>query len=107
MIIGLTGRNASGKGTAAEFLKSKSFAYHSLSDVIRSEVQDRGLPLTRDHLIATGRELRAKHGTGYLAERILERLEPGQNAVVDSFRHEDEEVRLSREDPPILDARLR
>jgi dCMP deaminase len=90
MIIGLTGRNAAGKGLAAEFLKSKGFAFYSLSDVIREEVKSRGLALTRDALIATGRELRAKHGTGYLAERILERLEPGQNYVVDSFRHEDE-----------------
>ena len=90
MIVGLTGRNASGKGAAAEFLKSRGFAYFSLSDVIREEVRSRGLALTRDVLIATGRELRAKNGTGYLAERILERLEPGQNAVVDSFRHEDE-----------------
>ncbi len=90
MIVGLTGRNAAGKGLAAEFLRSKGFGYYSLSDVIREEVKRRGLPLTRDALIATGRELRAKHGTGYLAERILERLEPGQNYVVDSFRHEDE-----------------
>jgi dCMP deaminase len=90
MIVGLTGRNAAGKGVAAEFLKSRGFAFHSLSDVIREEVRRRGLPLTRDHLIATGRELRARHGTGYLAEQILERLEPGQNTVVDSFRHEDE-----------------
>jgi len=90
MIVGLTGRNAAGKGMAAEYLKSKGFAFFSLSDVIREEVKRRGLPLTRDHLIATGRELRAHHGTGYLAERILERLEPGQNYVVDSFRHEDE-----------------
>jgi dCMP deaminase len=90
MIIGLTGRNASGKGVAAEFLKSRGFSYHSLSDVIRDEVRSRGLALTRDVLVATGRELRAKHGTGYLAERILERFEPGQNYVVDSIRHEDE-----------------
>jgi dCMP deaminase len=75
---------------AAEFLKSKGFAYHSLSDVIREEVRRRGLELTRDALIATGRELRARHGTGYLAEQILQRLEPGMNYVVDSFRHEDE-----------------
>jgi dCMP deaminase len=90
MIIGLTGRNAAGKGAAAEFLKSKGFTFHSLSDVIREEVKRRGLELTRDALIATGRELRAHHGTGYLAERVLERLEPGINYVIDSFRHEDE-----------------
>ncbi|MBI3855284.1 MAG: AAA family ATPase [Planctomycetes bacterium] len=90
MIIGLTGRNAAGKGMAAEYLKSKGFSFYSLSDVIREEVRRRGLELTRDALIATGRELRARHGTGYLAERIFERLEPGLNYVVDSFRHEDE-----------------
>jgi dCMP deaminase len=90
MIIGLTGRNAAGKGMAADFLKSRGFAFHSLSDVIREEVKRRGLELTRDALIATGRELRARNGTGYLAERILERIEPGTNYVVDSFRHEDE-----------------
>ena len=59
MIIGLTGRNAAGKGAAADFLKSKGFTFHSLSDVIREEVKRRGLELTRDALIATGPELRA------------------------------------------------
>ncbi|MAE77967.1 MAG: hypothetical protein CMJ85_13980 [Planctomycetes bacterium] len=90
MIIGLTGRNATGKGEAAEFLKEKGFLFLSLSDVIRKAVMERGLAPTRDNLIATGRELRARHGTGYLAERIMEQIEPGQNYVVDSFRHEDE-----------------
>lgn len=90
MIIGLTGRNAAGKGEVAAFLKSKGFSFYSLSDVIREEVARRGLPVTRDNLIATGRELRARFGTGHLAEKILERLEPGQNYVVDSIRHPDE-----------------
>lgn len=90
MIIGLTGPNATGKGEAAKYLESKGFKYQSLADIIREAVKDRDLPITRDNLIATGRELRARHGTGYLAERIMERLEPGQNYVVDSFRHEDE-----------------
>jgi dCMP deaminase len=90
MIIGLTGRNAAGKGVAAEFLKARGFGYHSLSDVIRDTVRARGQEITRDALVATGRELRAKHGTGWLAERTLERLEPGRNYVIDSIRHEDE-----------------
>jgi len=30
MIIGLTGRNAAGKGMAAEYLKSKGFGFFSL-----------------------------------------------------------------------------
>jgi ferredoxin-NADP reductase/dephospho-CoA kinase len=98
MIIGLTGRNASGKGVALEYLKSRGFAAHSLSDVIREEVRRRGEPMSRDTLLAAGRELRTRHGNGVLAERILGRLEPGQNAVVDSFRHEDE-VKAFRKAP--------
>lgn len=90
MIIGLTGRNASGKGAAADFLQTKGFTYYSLSDVIREEVSQQGLEVTRENLIAAGRQLRAKHGTGFLAQQILQRLDPDQNYVVDSFRHPDE-----------------
>ena len=90
MIFGLTGRNASGKGEAAAFLKTKGFYYFSLSDVVREEAARQGLDLTRENLILTGRRLRAEKGTGFLAEKILERLEPDKNYVVDSFRHPDE-----------------
>jgi len=98
MIIGLTGRNASGKGAAAEFLCTKGFAFHSLSDVIREEVNRMGLEVSRENLIAAGRRMRAEHGTDFLAQQILQRLEPGQNYVVDSFRHPDE-VSVFRDRP--------
>ena len=50
MLIGLTGRNAAGKGEVAEYLKNKSFYYYSLSDVIRDEIRSRGQQPTRDVL---------------------------------------------------------
>ncbi len=90
MILGLTGRNAAGKGEAAEFLKIKGFYYLSLSDVLREEIQKRGMSVSRERLVEMGRELRRTHGDGYLAECILERLEPDKNYVVDSFRHPGE-----------------
>lgn len=90
MIFGLTGRNGAGKGEAAEFLKSKGFYYYSLSDVVRDEVRRRGLEMTRENLLVTGRDLRARFGTGFLAQEILDRLEPDKNYVIDSFRHPDE-----------------
>lgn len=90
MILGLTGRNAAGKGEAAKFLQAKGFYYSSLSDVVREEAAAEGLDLTRENLIRTGRRLRAEHGTGFLAERVLARLEPDKNYVIDSFRHPDE-----------------
>ena len=76
MILGLTGKNAAGKGVAAEFLQIKGFQYLSLSDVLRDEIKRRGLDVSRERLVEMGRELRRTHGDGYLAERILERLEP-------------------------------
>ncbi len=90
MILGLTGRNAAGKGEAAKFLQTKGFYYYSLSDVVREEVTRQGFELTRENLIRTGRRLRTEQGNGVLAEKILARLEPDKNYVVDSFRHPDE-----------------
>lgn len=87
MIIGLTGKNAAGKGEVAAYLKDKSFYYYSLSDVIREELDARKIPVTRDSLIETGNELRSNLGADILARRILEKLDPNRNYVVDSIRN--------------------
>ncbi|MBI4444667.1 MAG: AAA family ATPase [Acidobacteria bacterium] len=90
MIIGLTGKNGAGKGVIADFLRAKGFYYYSLSDVIREEIQARGLAVEREKLVEVGTELRGRYGNGYLAESILQRIQPDKNYVVDSFRHPDE-----------------
>ena len=90
MVIGLTGRNASGKGVVAEFLRARGFGYQSLSDSIREEVAKRGHEVTRERLVEVGRDLRARFGNGYLARQILKQLAEDRNYVVDSFRHPDE-----------------
>ena len=82
MIIGLTGKNASGKGVAAEYLRERSFYYFSLSDVIREEIEKRGRKVTRALLIEVGNELRTRFGPSVLAERILSRLEPDKNYII-------------------------
>jgi dCMP deaminase len=87
MIIGLTGKNASGKGEVAAFLKEGGFQYYSLSDVLREELEARKLSVTRENLIKIGNELRSKYGSGVLASRILAKLEIDKNYVVDSFRN--------------------
>jgi dCMP deaminase len=95
MIIGLTGRNGSGKTAVSEYLKSRGFEYYSLSDEIREEIRRRGLEITREVLIEVGNELREKFGPGILAERILRNLGVDNNYVVDSIRnpHEVEALR--------------
>src|SRR4051812_7389437 len=87
MIVGLTGKNASGKGEVAKYLESRGFQYHSLSDVLRSELKRRRMTPTRDHLTRVGNELREKYGPSILAERILKELAESQNYIVDSFRN--------------------
>ena len=92
MIIGLTGKNAAGKGEAASYLKSKGFIYYSLSDVIRDEATKRGLEHSRDNLIKIGNELREKFAPNYLAQQINAKIKeilknnPKQNFAIDSIR---------------------
>src|SRR5678815_3787020 len=81
MTIGITGPNAAGKGEAAAYLVQKGYAYHSLSDVLREDLELRGIPPTRENLIAIGNELRTLGGAGVLAERILPRLGGAQGGT--------------------------
>lgn len=101
MIIGLTGRNASGKGTVAEYFLARGFQYQSLSDAIREHLRGQGLEPTRDHMIAAGRSLRAEGGAGVLAVRTLERIPHGTDAVVDSIRN-PAEVEVLRQRPDFV-----
>ena len=98
-VIGLTGRNGAGKGEVAEILGAKGFAYRSLSDALRAELGRRGQEVTRDRLIAIGRELRARDGSDVLARMTVETVDPERNTVIDSVRNPGE-VRFLREHLP-------
>ncbi len=95
LLIGLTGPNAAGKGEVASRLIAAGFAYHSLSDVLRDELESAGVAPTRENLIAKGNELRAAHGAGVLAERVRQRL--GARDIVDSIRNPAEVAALRQE----------
>ena len=92
MILGLTGKNAAGKGEAANYLKSKEFIYYSLSDVIREEATKRNLEHSRDNLIGLGNQLREKFGPKYLAHQINIKIKQqiknnkNLNFAIDSIR---------------------
>lgn len=87
MIIGLTGKNGSGKGVAADFMKDLGYQYYSLSDVIREEMIKANISITREHLIKFANEMRTTYGPSILAEKILSKLDPDKNYVVDSVRN--------------------
>ena len=102
MIIGLTGKNAAGKGEVASYLKSKDFIYYSLSDVIREEATKMGLEHSRDNLIKLGNELRENFAPNYLAEQINKKINDmlnnnkSQNFVIDSIRNPFEVKELKK-----------
>jgi len=96
LIIGLTGENCAGKGTAAEYLKKKSFYYLSLSDVIREELAAAKEDITRESMIRKGNEMRKKSGAGILAQRVVARMDHDKNYVVDSIRNPGEVAELKK-----------
>jgi dCMP deaminase len=97
LILGLSGLNGAGKGEVVRFLEARSFQAYSLSDVIREELAGRGVKETRERMIEAGTAIRARSGPGGLALRLVEKLLPDVNAVVDSIRHPAEvEVLRSR-----------
>ncbi|SVE11823.1 uncharacterized protein METZ01_LOCUS464677, partial [marine metagenome] len=73
-IIGLTGRNASGKGKVASLLTKRSFSYHSLSDTLRTKLAEEGTEESRDNLIAIGNRLREEGGPGILADLMRKNI---------------------------------
>lgn len=85
MLVGLTGRNASGKSTLVGWFSDKGLRSVSCSDSIRAWLRGQGVDTTREALIEGGRELRRRGGAGVLAEMLLEILD-GEDAVVDSIR---------------------
>jgi len=114
MIIGLTGKNAAGKGEIAEHLKNNGFVYFSLSDGLRDEATKQGLNHSRDNLIKLGTEMREKLGNEILAAKINEKINKLQDkdVVVDSIRNPGEIEELRKNDGFILigvhtDAKIR
>jgi len=85
VLVGLTGRNASGKSTLVGWFSDKGLRSVSCSDSIRAWLREQGVDTTREALIEGGRELRRRGGAGVLAEMLLEILD-GEDAVVDSIR---------------------
>ncbi len=95
MIIGITGRIASGKTDVAEFLKERGFKYVTISQVVREEVSSRGIEITRKTLQDIGNEIRKKEGAEGWIKRLLKRINIEEDNIIDGIRNpgEIEELR--------------
>jgi dephospho-CoA kinase len=95
-IIGLTGLNGSGKGSAAEhYSKEYGFKAYNTRDYITELLNKDGLPIDRPHMVKKANEMREKHGPQYFAEYFINKAkEEGVHTfTIDSIRN-PEEARL-------------
>lgn len=87
MIVGITGTLGAGKGTVVEYLKRRGFAHQSARAFVTDEIQRRGLPVSRDSMVAVANDLRRRHSPGYIIEQLYERArQAGGPAVIESIR---------------------
>ena len=90
MLIGLTGRIASGKGEVVEFLKKKGFEYYTISQIVRDEAAKINMPILRESLQDLGNLIRKYEGSGGWIKRLIKRLDLKKNNVVDGIRNPGE-----------------
>jgi dephospho-CoA kinase len=99
-LIGLTGTNGAGKGEAARFFIDNGFAYFSLSDIIREELQNSGQEVTRDNLIRMGNRMRERLSSDILARMVMKKIKG--KAVIDSIRNPKEIEFFRKQDRFVL-----
>jgi cytidylate kinase len=72
-IIGISGTNGSGKDAAGLTLADRhSYLFVSVTDLLRAELNRRGLPVDREHLRELSAEWRREYGLAVLIDRALE-----------------------------------
>ena len=87
IILGITGTLGAGKGTVADYLKEKGFAYFSVREFLTEEILKRGMPVNRDSMVEVGNDLRKKNGPSYILDTLYARAEvEGRDAVIESIR---------------------
>ena len=99
MIIGLTGRIASGKGEVAEFLKEKGFDYYTISQKVRELAGKINLPIKRESLQDFANLIRKYEGAGAWVRRIIvENVSDieKRNYVIDGIRNPGEIEELKK-----------
>lgn len=98
LLIGICSLFCAGKSTATDFFKSKGFKSISLSDILREELNAKGIELSRENLIMRGNELRAQHGEGVLVKIALEKyVKSDENWIIESIRKREEVQELKKQ----------
>lgn len=69
--VGVAGTNASGKDTLGHLLAERGYTTISLSDILRHDLDEQGLPHTRENLSHQSKKIRDAHGDAGLAIRAM------------------------------------
>lgn len=87
-LIGITGTIGAGKGTIVEYLTTRHhFKHFSVREYLTRIINERGMPVNRDSLVAIGNELRAKNSPSFIAEELYrEAKESGGDCIIESIR---------------------
>jgi dephospho-CoA kinase len=99
-IIGISGTNGAGKDTLADWLADQGWLFVSVSDLLREELNKRGLPIERENLRNLSAQWRREFGLGVLIDRAVseyERLSQKndfEGLVVSSIRNSGEADRI-------------
>jgi predicted nuclease with RNAse H fold/dephospho-CoA kinase len=94
LVIGVSGRIAAGKTTAARWIEAMGFAYTRFSLVIDDEIRALGLPLDRPTRQRLGIEIHDERGQAWLCERTISRVGDAQRIVVDGLRWPEDHAYL-------------
>jgi dephospho-CoA kinase len=72
-IIGIAGTNGAGKDAVGQVLRDKhSYLFVSVSDLLRAELNRRGVAVDRENLRELSAEWRREYGLGVLVDRAIE-----------------------------------
>jgi uncharacterized protein YprB with RNaseH-like and TPR domain/predicted nuclease with RNAse H fold len=89
-VIGISGRMASGKTTAAEELRSNGYNYFRYSKVLEDILVGRGESPNRDRLQSFGAEVHDVFGQRWLGNELLSRFPETGDIVIDGLRFPDD-----------------
>lgn len=96
-VIGLAGRQGSGKSTVSSMLDGMEFRVVSMGDAVRAEAERRGLEPTGEVLGEISEELREEGGKRAVAELLVEEEDFSGDVVIDGIRSDAEAAAFREE----------